>query len=221
MVITTILVRRRRRATLGLAPAGGRPLAACFLVIDLAFFAANILKVPHGGWFPLLLGAVHLHADDDLEARARRSSPSGCGARAAARARSCDELDDRRRTGSPGTAVFMTSNPRARPAGAAAQPQAQQGAARAGRAAPRRRPRSPARARGRAPAGRAARRRASIASWRATASCRRRTSRWPCAWPRRKGSGSTSSAPPSTSAARPSCPAAARACRSGRTTCST
>lgn len=28
-----------------------------FLVIDLAFFSANTLKIAHGGWFPLVLGA--------------------------------------------------------------------------------------------------------------------------------------------------------------------
>jgi len=33
-------------------------LAAPFLVIDLAFFGANIIKVAHGGWFPLLLAAA-------------------------------------------------------------------------------------------------------------------------------------------------------------------
>ncbi|KZC39181.1 MULTISPECIES: potassium transporter Kup [Rhodanobacter] len=29
-----------------------------FLIIDLAFFGANLLKVAHGGWFPLVLGVV-------------------------------------------------------------------------------------------------------------------------------------------------------------------
>jgi KUP system potassium uptake protein len=29
-----------------------------FLVVDLAFFAANAVKIPQGGWFPLLVGAV-------------------------------------------------------------------------------------------------------------------------------------------------------------------
>lgn len=29
-----------------------------FLVIDLAFFSANALKITHGGWFPLALGAA-------------------------------------------------------------------------------------------------------------------------------------------------------------------
>ncbi|MEK9714626.1 MAG: potassium transporter Kup [Methylophilaceae bacterium] len=31
-----------------------------FLVIDLVFFAANIIKVPNGGWFPLLIGIILL-----------------------------------------------------------------------------------------------------------------------------------------------------------------
>ena len=30
---------------------------AIFLVIDLSFFGANLIKVEHGGWFPLILGA--------------------------------------------------------------------------------------------------------------------------------------------------------------------
>jgi KUP system potassium uptake protein len=32
-------------------------LAALFLTIDLAFFTANLPKIPHGGWFPLVIGA--------------------------------------------------------------------------------------------------------------------------------------------------------------------
>lgn len=34
------------------------PVAALFLVIDLAFFSANLTKFTHGGWFPLLIAAV-------------------------------------------------------------------------------------------------------------------------------------------------------------------
>lgn len=33
-------------------------LAALFLTIDLAFFTANLPKIPHGGWFPLVIGAL-------------------------------------------------------------------------------------------------------------------------------------------------------------------
>lgn len=31
-----------------------------FLIIDLVFFAANIIKVPNGGWFPLVIGIILL-----------------------------------------------------------------------------------------------------------------------------------------------------------------
>jgi KUP system potassium uptake protein len=33
-------------------------VAGGFLVIDLAFWGANLLKIPHGGWVPLVIGAV-------------------------------------------------------------------------------------------------------------------------------------------------------------------
>jgi KUP system potassium uptake protein len=55
MLITTILfyvVARRRwhwPAVFAL------PVAAFFISIDLAFFGANMIKVAHGGWFPLLV----------------------------------------------------------------------------------------------------------------------------------------------------------------------
>ena len=29
-----------------------------FLIIDLAFWGANLIKIPHGGWFPLVVGAI-------------------------------------------------------------------------------------------------------------------------------------------------------------------
>jgi KUP system potassium uptake protein len=58
MVVTTLLlfvVERERWhwpiwASLG--------FTTVFLAMDLAFFGANIVKIPHGGWFPLVVGAV-------------------------------------------------------------------------------------------------------------------------------------------------------------------
>jgi KUP system potassium uptake protein len=32
------------------------PVLAVFFLVDIAYFAANLLKVPDGGWFPLLIG---------------------------------------------------------------------------------------------------------------------------------------------------------------------
>ncbi len=34
------------------------PLLAIFFIVDIAFFTANLTKVPDGGWFPLLIGAI-------------------------------------------------------------------------------------------------------------------------------------------------------------------
>ncbi|HEX6218165.1 MAG TPA: potassium transporter Kup [Sphingomicrobium sp.] len=34
------------------------PLLILFFAVDVAYFGANLLKVPQGGWFPLLVGAV-------------------------------------------------------------------------------------------------------------------------------------------------------------------
>jgi len=34
------------------------PLLVIFVTIDLLYFSANLLKVPDGGWFPLLIGAI-------------------------------------------------------------------------------------------------------------------------------------------------------------------
>lgn len=33
-------------------------LVALFLVVDLAFFGANVLKIAHGGWFPIVVAAA-------------------------------------------------------------------------------------------------------------------------------------------------------------------
>jgi KUP system potassium uptake protein len=42
----------------GWSAATAGALTAVFLAVDLAFFAANIIKVPNGGWFPLAVGLV-------------------------------------------------------------------------------------------------------------------------------------------------------------------
>jgi KUP system potassium uptake protein len=34
------------------------PTLAVFFTVDIAYFAANLTKVPHGGWFPLLVGVI-------------------------------------------------------------------------------------------------------------------------------------------------------------------
>ncbi|MGI8898831.1 MAG: potassium transporter Kup [Pyrinomonadaceae bacterium] len=58
MVITTILFYVVARERWGWSRLTAGSLCLFFLVIDVSFFGANIIKVAHGGWFPLLLAAV-------------------------------------------------------------------------------------------------------------------------------------------------------------------
>jgi KUP system potassium uptake protein len=58
MLITTTLLYYVMRERWKWSPLLAGLLTAGFLVVDLAFFAANIVKVPAGGWFPLVVGAV-------------------------------------------------------------------------------------------------------------------------------------------------------------------
>ena len=55
MLITTILFYVVARRRWHWPAAAALPIAAFFIAIDLAFFGANMLKVTHGGWFPLLV----------------------------------------------------------------------------------------------------------------------------------------------------------------------
>ena len=58
MIITTILLFVVERKLWGWPLASALVFSGFFLTIDLAFFGANIVKVAHGGWFPLVVGAL-------------------------------------------------------------------------------------------------------------------------------------------------------------------
>jgi KUP system potassium uptake protein len=60
MLITTILFYVVARRRWHWPAAAAIPVAAFFIIIDLTFFTANMLKVAHGGWFPLLVSACIL-----------------------------------------------------------------------------------------------------------------------------------------------------------------
>jgi KUP system potassium uptake protein len=53
-ILFFVVVRLRWEKPLWLVLAG----AAGFLLVDLTFFGANLPKVPHGGWFPLLVAVA-------------------------------------------------------------------------------------------------------------------------------------------------------------------
>ena len=85
------------------------PLLALFFFVDIAYFTANLTKVPDGGWFPLLVGIVGFtmlttwaRGRQLMLSRMREASmPVEIFVRSAAGSA----------TRVPGTAVFMTTSP--------------------------------------------------------------------------------------------------------------
>ena len=58
MVITTGLLTLVARRVWGWSVPLTAIVISLFLLVDLAFFAANAVKIPQGGWFPILVGVV-------------------------------------------------------------------------------------------------------------------------------------------------------------------
>jgi len=58
MLITTVLFYTVARRRWGWRRLAAVPLCGLFLLVDLAFFGANITKIFHGAWFPLVIGGV-------------------------------------------------------------------------------------------------------------------------------------------------------------------
>ena len=57
MVITTLLLHVVSREVWGWSVWRATVLAGAFLLIDLSFFGANLVKIPQGGWLPLMIAA--------------------------------------------------------------------------------------------------------------------------------------------------------------------
>jgi KUP system potassium uptake protein len=109
MVITTILFYIVARRVWGWSVVATLPLAIFFLIIDVAFFGANIIKVADGGWFPLLLAWTVFTVMTTWKTGRRILSE-----RIQREARPLEEfLEEMTRhppTRVPGTAVFMNGN---------------------------------------------------------------------------------------------------------------
>ncbi|MBV8916059.1 MAG: KUP/HAK/KT family potassium transporter, partial [Acetobacteraceae bacterium] len=58
MLVTTALLAVIARRLWGWSVPLTAAVIGFFTVVDLAFFAANIVKIPEGGWFPLVVGAI-------------------------------------------------------------------------------------------------------------------------------------------------------------------
>jgi len=84
-------------------------LAAAFLVVDLAFWGANLEKIPHGGWFPLVVAAVIFTAMTTWK-RGRQILASRMHATTLPFDLFLADLDRNPPARVPGTAVFMYGN---------------------------------------------------------------------------------------------------------------
>ena len=58
MLMTTVLFYVVARERFAWNPVLVVPLCVAFFLVDLAFFSATLFKIPDGGWFPLVVGAV-------------------------------------------------------------------------------------------------------------------------------------------------------------------
>jgi KUP system potassium uptake protein len=90
-------------------------LVGFFLLVDLAFLGANLIKIPQGGWFPLVLAVVIftlmttwkrgnrlVNGLEQAQELPLDSLIARCGAKSPLR--------------TPGAAIFLTANPEAAPA---------------------------------------------------------------------------------------------------------
>jgi len=58
MMCTTVLLGRVMRRRWGWTAAPAVAIVVAFLAIEIPFFAANLPKITHGGWFPIAMGSV-------------------------------------------------------------------------------------------------------------------------------------------------------------------
>jgi KUP system potassium uptake protein len=115
MVITTLLLHAVATERWGWPVGATAAVTGTFLAIDLAFFGANLLKVLHGGWLPLVIGGV-LFALMTTWKTGRRLLAERLAERAVPLEHFVHAALARNPVRVPGTAVFMTAQSGGTPA---------------------------------------------------------------------------------------------------------
>jgi KUP system potassium uptake protein len=114
MVVTVLLLAVVERERWGWSLRAVAAFGAVFLVIDLAFWGANIIKIPHGGWFPLVVGAAVFTLMTTWKT-GRRILANRLRTAALPREMFLQEIATQPPKRVAGTAVFMYSNPAGTP----------------------------------------------------------------------------------------------------------
>ena len=114
MVITAVLLQVVATERWKWSPIVATSVTGIFLTIDLAFFGANVLKITHGGWLPLVIGGLLFTLMTTW-----KTGRKVVAARLTARAVPIEDfllrVVETRPARVPGTAVFMTAQPRGTP----------------------------------------------------------------------------------------------------------
>jgi KUP system potassium uptake protein len=109
MSLTTILALVYMTEIVGWNPAAAALLFGFFLTVDLAFFAANLLKIEQGGWFPLVV-ALMIFGLMMTWMRGRQQLLTERWRGALPLATFLETLRPDRPIRVPGTAIFMAAN---------------------------------------------------------------------------------------------------------------
>ncbi len=117
MVITTMLFYIVAKNRFGWSGTKAVVLCGVFLIIDAAFLGANLFKIPYGGWFPLVVGALIVAALTTWRSGRRLTSerlrkdavPLAVFVESAGGAATGSPTSTITR--SPGTAVYLYSSP--------------------------------------------------------------------------------------------------------------
>jgi len=115
MVITTMLAYLVARGSWGVSRPVAGSLAAFFLMIELAFLGANLVKIAQGGWFPLAVGAIVYTGLSTWKA-GRALLASRLRERMYPFDQFLEDIAARPPQRVAGTAIFMTSNLQGTPA---------------------------------------------------------------------------------------------------------
>lgn len=114
MVITALLLHAVASERWGWPRGWTLALTALFLCVDLSFLGANVLKILHGGWLPLVIGAVVFTLMTTWKT-GRRIVAERLTARAVALEDFMSSVRSMQPVRVAGTAVFMTGQPRGTP----------------------------------------------------------------------------------------------------------
>ncbi|MBW3570879.1 MAG: potassium transporter Kup [Gemmatimonadetes bacterium] len=114
MVFTTILFAFVASSRFGWARWKVGALAGGFLVVDLAFWGANIVKIPNGGWFPLVIAGAFFTAMTTWK-MGRQILGDRLQERTLPIKLFLADLEGNRFTRVGGTAVYMYGNPEGTP----------------------------------------------------------------------------------------------------------